>query len=129
MASVVLATSLILSLTRFPTHSLAAGTTNQPHSEYSLYLPLIFDPRPPKVKLEAAWIGDSQGASEVSFHPDEAMGYRIQATNSLTETTTIQLQWIQNDVCGDNSYGLVYNDTLSVDPGEWLHVFPSTTHT
>ena len=127
IAGVVLAGALILTISRFTTRGLAAGTINPPEADYTLYLPLVLDPQPPQVKLEAAWISDSQGAGEVSFHPDEVFGYRIKATNDLTTTTSVQLQWMLNDACGDNSYGLVYSDTLTINPGKWLQVFPSTT--
>lgn len=126
MASFVFAGALILTISLFTHRGLAAGS-NPPETDYTLYLPLVLDPQPPQVKLEAAWISDSQGAGEVSFHPDESMGYRIRVTNNLTTTTAVQLQWTQNDACGDNSYGHVYSDTLTVDTGDWLHVYLSTT--
>jgi hypothetical protein len=103
------------------------SSSYSPTTTGNLYLPLIYDPLPFDVELLDAWTADYSGDDLLGFHPDENMQYWASGINHKTDPVTFTLQWTQNDPCssGESDIRQIYSDTISVEPGDWEHFFPS----
>ena len=93
---------------------------------YHNYIPLVINSTEylPKLEIIDAWVTDVYGVPQYNFQASEQFQYWASGSNNFTETKEVSLRWIQSGPCGES---LVFSDTVSLDPGEWQHIYPSAT--
>lgn len=106
-----------------PIRVLAAGSlvTPVPDAESpanNLYIPMVINHEQPYIELLDAWTSDSQGVIRISYGNGDEMQYWVSGSNNFSKPTDVNLKWELVGPCGE---GEIFNESVTVDPGEWQH--------
>lgn len=95
------------------------------NNSHQLFLPFVVVSEPiPTIELVNAWTENLSGDVATIFASEDVVSYHASGTNSDDNVTQASLRWSQDGPCGATT---VFSDTVSLDSGEWEHIFTGTT--
>jgi len=99
------------------------STPEAPSTPTKFYLPSILSGSGlGDVFPTSAWTGDAGGLRD-AYLAGESIRYVTNGVNLESNPGLIYLRWTHTDACGSS---VIYTDTVSVNPGNWEHIFSST---
>jgi len=75
------------------------------------------------VSMNAALTGDLNRQPKDEYYIDDPITYISSGVNNISETVSVNLNWIQTNNCGTTE---IFTDSVNLHFGEWTHAYTST---
>ena len=92
-------------------------------ARYHAFVPLVISLQPRVIELQDAWVSNDQGVEGTAYLVGDEIQYWISGTSTFAVAQQVNLEWSLSGPCGPAQ---VFSGMVTLEPGEWQHVHPST---